>query len=169
MNELQVNTATDRDDFLYALKQTLLFYNKDLDRMQTSFWWTACKDKPIAKLKKALVEYTKVGKFSPKPADILTLVDSMSLHMGQRSETHVIPTTSCPPAIAEAWSWFLGRMSKDCTNPNFRMFQKNSGIDIETQEKYFHVVNYEAFKYDMPEAIPDQFKIKEVWGDITCT
>jgi len=169
MNEIQVNSVTDRDDFLYSLKQTLLFYNKDLDRMQTSFWWTACKDKPIAKLKKALVEHTKVGKYAPKPADILALVDNMAINHGRRSETHAAPKTNCPPAIAEAWGWFLGRISQDCSNPNFRMFQSNTGIDIKTQEKYLHVVNHEAHKYSMPEAIPNQFKLKEVWGDITCT
>tara|TARA_R110000803_G_scaffold210442_1_gene282276 strand:+ start:1634 stop:2137 length:504 start_codon:yes stop_codon:yes gene_type:complete len=164
MNEIQSNSAQDRDDFLYALKQTLMFYGKDLDRMQTSFWWTACNDKPIVKLKQALIEYTKVGKFAPRPADILTLVDSMTINTGQRSKTFATPKTNCPPSIAEAWSWFLGRISEDCTNPSFRIFESSSEIDISTQEKYLHTVNHEAHKYSMPESIPDEFKIKEVWG-----
>jgi len=159
----QVNTITDRDDFLYALKQTLAFYNKDLDRMQTSFWWTACKEKPVAKLKKALIEHTKVGKFAPKPADVLTLVDSMNHHSGAISQMHTIPTTNCPKDIAKAWMWFIDRIADE--SPTLSgLFGSDQSISVDQQEKYLHVVNDQAHKYGMPESIPDEYKLKEVWA-----
>ena len=164
MNELstEVNTITDRDDFLYALKQTLEFYGKELDKMQSSFWWTACKDRPASKLKRALIEHTKVGRYAPRPAEILALVDSMNHHTGAASEMHKIPTTNCPPEIVAAWMWFIGRTTQD--SKKIQLFQKRTDIDTKTQEKYLHIVNEQAHIYGTPEAIPDEFKLAEVWG-----
>jgi len=164
MNEvsIQVNTITDRDDFLYALKQTLEFYGKELDKMQSSFWWTACKDRPASKLKRALIEHTKVGRYAPRPAEILALVDSMNHYAGATSEMHKIPTTNCPPEIASAWVWFIGRTTQD--SKKMQLFQKTPDIDTKMQEKYLHIVNHEAHKYGMPESIPEEFRLREVWG-----
>lgn len=165
MNEVgtYAPTTSDKDDFLYALGQTLGFYGKELDRMQTSFWWTACRERPVKKLKNALIEYTKIGKFAPKPADILTLVDNMNINRGDRAEAHKIPTTSCPPDIAKAWMWFLGRITEE--SENFAgIFESGGDISITEQERYLHVVNHEAHKYSTPEAIPEEYRLPEVWG-----
>ena len=153
--------AVEKDDFVHALGQTLKFYGKELDRMQVSFWVTACGDKGAKRLKAALIEYTKVGKFAPRPADILSIVDNMSQH---RSVENALPppvTTNCPPEIAQAWMWFIGRIGGDM---GASLFGSKPDLDLATEERYLHLVNHEAHKYGTPEAIPDEFKLKEVWG-----
>jgi hypothetical protein len=153
--------AVDRDDFVHALGQTLAFYGKDLDRMQTSFWVTACNGKPVKRLKAAMIDYVRHGKFAPKPADILSLVDSMGQQRG-RNELPAPPTTSCPPDIAKAWMWFINRTAQGSNLDG--LFDSQSDVDTATQEKYLHVVNHEAHKYGTPEAIPEEFRLKEVWA-----
>jgi hypothetical protein len=37
-------------------------------------------------------------------------------------------------------------------------------VPVEKQERYLHIVNHEAKRTDQPEAIPDEFKLAEVWG-----
>lgn len=153
--------ALDRDDFVHALTQTLKFYGKELDKMQTSFWVTACRDRPAKKLKAALVEHTKAGRFAPKPADILSLVDNMS-QQGGRAELPPPPTTNCPPEIANAWIWFNKLICSTAKNELMR--QKADVLDEETEERYLHIVNHEAHKYGIPDAIPEEYKLSEVWG-----
>ena len=150
----------DRDDFVHALGQTLAFYNKELDRMQTSFWVTACGEKGVKNLKRALVDYTKQGKFAPKPADILSIIDNYS----ERPINSALPppTTDCPPEIAKAWMWFIGQTAQGSNMAG--LFSDGANIDVATQERYLHLVNHEANKYCDPAAIPDEFKLKEVWG-----
>ena len=166
MNELkQYNEADrvrDRDDFLYSLKSTMGFFGKDLDKMQASFWWTACNGKPLPKLKAALLEWHRVGKFAPKPVDILSLIDDRAAFQSQ-SETPAIPTTDCPPEIARAWMWFIKMRCEGSLLLSGAM-GKREKLDSETEEKYMHAVNHEAHKYGMPDAIPDEYKLKEVWG-----
>lgn len=153
--------AVEKDDFIHALGQTLAFYGKELDRMQTSFWFTACKDKGVKQLKAALIEYTKVGKYAPKPADILAIVDNMRQHKAPK-ELPPPPTTNCPPEIAKAWMWFINRMTRGSNLEG--LFDEHGDVDLKTQEKYLHIVNHEAHKYGTPDAIPDEYKLMEVWA-----
>lgn len=153
--------ALDRDDFVHALTQTLKFYGKELDKMQTSFWVTACRDRPAKKLKAALVEHTKAGRFAPKPADILSLVDNMS-QQGGRAELPPPPTTNCPPEIAQAWMWFNRVI---CAGSNLEgVFGKGERPDPDIEERYLFIVNEQAHIYDTPDAIPDEYRIQEIWG-----
>ena len=152
----------ERDDFVHALGQTLAFYNRDpLDRMQVSFWVTACSGKPVKRLKAALLEHVKHSKFAPKPADILQLVDNMG-QTQSRNQLPPPPTTNCPPEIAAAWQWFIARSAQGSNLEG--IFDSKSEIDMATQERYLHQVNHEAHKYSTPDAIPDEFKLPEVWG-----
>ena len=150
-----MNTRVEKDDFLHALTQTLNFYGKELDKMQATFWWTACNSKPVNKLKTALMEHVRVGKYAPKPADILSLVDAVGPQ--NRDAALPPPTSACPPEVAKAWSWFIGKHSQGGTMGS--LFDK-SGVSVDEQEKYLHIVNHEAHKYGTPEAIPDEFKLK---------
>lgn len=150
----------ERDDFVYALTQTLAFYNKELDKMQTSFWVTACSDRSVRKLKAALIEYTRIGKFAPKPADILSIVDTMQQTV--HKELPPPPTTNCPPEVAKAWLWY-NRMN--CAGTNLEgIFGKGERPDPETEDRYIHIVNHEAHKYGTPEAILPEHRLREVWG-----
>lgn len=154
--------AVEKDDFVHALGQTMKFYGKELDAMQTSFWVTACRDRSVKKLKTALIEHVKSGRYAPRPAEILSLVDNMSDAGRGRASLPPPPTTNCPPEIAKAWMWFNKRLCSGTLLDG--LFQSSPDVDAETQEKYLHLVNHEAHKYGMPEAIPDEYKLPEVWG-----
>jgi hypothetical protein len=157
-----MNTRVDRDDFIHALGQTLRFYKKDLEEFEASFWWTACKDVPVRKLKDALLEYPKRGKFAPKPADILEIVGDN----GQRHAENALPPppmeTKCPPEISRAWMWYIGQNAKGTSMDG--LFDSSLKVDLETQEKYLHIVNHEAHRVNNPDAIAPEHRLREVWG-----
>jgi hypothetical protein len=152
--------SLERDDFIHALTQTMHFYGKELDRGQVAIWVTACNGKAVEKLKKAFMEHLQSGRYAPRPAEILALVDGMAKIAG-RNELPAPPTTKCPPEIAKAWMWFIGRTTQDS---NVSLFQDNIGIDVDTQEKYLEIVNFEAHKYGNPAAIPKEFRLEEIWA-----
>jgi len=151
----------DKDDFVYALTQTLAFYGKQLEPMQATFWWDACRERGVDNLKRAMREHIKVGKFAPKPADILGICDNMSQHSPQRAALSPPPVTNCPPEISEAWRWFIGR----CTSGGM-LFADVQDVDQKTKERYLFLVNEQAFKYQDPDSIPDEYKLKEIWGEL---
>lgn len=146
----------ERDEFKFALSETLEFYGKTLDDTQLRFWWSVMGDRDVRAIKAALNEYLKVGKYAPKPAHIMEL---MAEYKTTKDYTPKPPlTTSCPPEIAKAWTWFIGQHCGD-----MGLFERQD-IPVELQEKYLHIVNHEARKYDNPDAIPDEYKLAEVWG-----
>lgn len=155
-----MNERIEKDDFLFALEQTLKFYGKELDNMALSFWWTTCKDKPIDKLKKALVEHMKIGKYAPRPADILTIVSGMQTK-SNLIESHPLTTTNCPPEIAKAWMWYICESAKGTSLEG--LFAASATDEVALHEKYLHIVNHEAHKYGTPDAIADEHKLQEVW------
>lgn len=151
-----------RDDLLHAIDQTMAFYGKSLDKVSSSFWLNAIRDKDPADIKRALVDYTKQGKHAPKPVDILGLI---SVRGDRRKSMLPAPdktTTNCPPEIANAWLWFINRISEGTAMEG--LFKDQGPVDIKTQERYLHIVNHEAHMWGLPEAIPDEFKLPEVWG-----
>ena len=68
----------EKDDFIHALTQTMGFYGKEINKMQTTFWVDACREYPVEKLKLALRQHIQIGKYAPRPADILELCRTMA-------------------------------------------------------------------------------------------
>ena len=156
-----MTTPLIRDDICHAVGQTLKFYGKELEPSDFSFWWYALRDSNPDKIKQALKDYIKVGKFAPRPKDVLELIES-----NNRPAEHTLPPpaeTTCPPDITRAWLWFIGRTTKDSANFN-GLFESGSPVSLEQQERYLHVVNHQAKAAGQPEAIPEEFKLREVWG-----
>ena len=154
--------AVDKDDFSHALGQTLAFYGKELDSTQFSFWYRALSDRPIEKIKAALLEYVKIGRFAPRPAHILELIGSSTEQARNTLPPPDDSYTKCPEEIHDAWTWFIGMYCKDSRNMD-GVFKRDP-VSAELEERYLHIVNHEAQKAGMPDAIPDEFKLKEVFG-----
>ena len=155
---------TERDDFVYALKTTMQFYGKELDGPQLKIWFKALRGHPLPTVQDALDQYPQVGKFAPKPVDILGIVDDLRQRdAASQPAIKEEQQTNCPPEIAKAWMWFLGRTTEGSENFD-GLFSSSQDIDIETQERYLHIVNHEAHQQGMPDAIPDEYKLPEVWG-----
>lgn len=151
----------DRDDFMYALGQTMEFYNKELQKSDFKFWHSALGDRPVQHIKDALLEYVRIGKFAPRPANIMELINQR-IPASRAALPSPPPESNCPPEIAKAWMWFIGRYSQDSILGG--LFDEKSPVDIETQERYLHLVNHEAKAANNPEAIPDEYRLAEVWG-----
>lgn len=151
----------DRDDFAHALGQTLKFYGKDLEKSDFSFWYSAMGDRSVVSIKNALKEYIKVGKYAPRPVNILELMTTRAEHSRQSLPPPEVETT-CPPEIASAWTWFIGVCAAG--SPMLEGVFECLDITAEQQDKYLHIVNHEARRLNMPESIPDKYKLAEVWG-----
>lgn len=154
--------AVDRDDFAHALGQTLEFYGKELKREDFSFWYRALGEKDIQAVKNALLEYTKIGKYAPKPVDIIDLIKEVNIPSRQDAlpEPDYNP---CPPEIHAAWVWFIGMYTK---GGKLEMYQGGEEVSPDLQERYLNIVNHEAQRTGTPEAIPDAYKLREVFGDL---
>ena len=156
-------TPVERDDFAHALGQTLGFYGKDLDKQQFSFWLTAMGDKGVDRIKPALLQYTKVGKYAPKPVDILEIIEATRAINQHKLPPPKRERNNCPPEIQAAWMWFINRCAEGSENFD-GIFDSSSEVPLATQEKYLHLVNHEARANNQPDAIPDEYKLSEVWG-----
>jgi hypothetical protein len=153
----------ERDDFAHALGQTMEFYNKELDKLHLTVWLRSLRGRPLPAIKRALADHMAQSRYAPKPVDIITLLDASREIERAQLPPPKAPETSCPPEIAKAWMWFLGRITKDSKNFD-GLFSSHQDIDLETQERYLHIVNHEARNANEPDAIPDEYKLQEVWG-----
>ncbi len=149
--------AIEKDEFSHSLSQTLEFYGKEMTTQQFSFWYRALADFPVYKIKEALLHHTKTGRYAPKPVDIIEAIGHEVTPREAAKISHVDESIPCPEHIHKAWVWFIHLHSG-------REFGKLENPTDEQQEKYLHTVKHEAKRTKMPDAIPDEFKLKEVWG-----
>lgn len=157
-----------RDDMIHAIGQTLSFYGKTLGKPDVPFWMQAFRGKDWDTIKRCLVLYTQQGRYAPKPVDILDLYDTEVERRRGRDDTRRSPlTNSCPEHIATAWRWFINRCTAGSRNVPEPLFSDDQDIDQKTQEAYLLIVNQEARRLNEPEAIPDQYKLPEVWHEPT--
>lgn len=65
----------DKQEFAQILDTLLaLFYVTKVEPSVVSAWWSALDDIPIEAFRQAAKQYIRVGKFPPKPSDILNLL-----------------------------------------------------------------------------------------------
>jgi hypothetical protein len=156
--------AAVRNDLVHAIAQVQGFYGKKLDQGGATFWLDALWGNDVQAIKNALIEYTKTGKFAPRPAHIIEIMD---LHKA-KNRAKVPPPQDAPPKeydkeIATAWVWFFKIITVDSVLFK-NMFDAQPDVDPETAERYLRIVNEQAMLYNTPDAIPEEFKLKEVWG-----
>ena len=147
----------DIDDFTHALAQTVGFFGKELDKAQVALWIRAFSGKEYPPIRAALIEYTKIGRYAPKPRDIIEIMDEQRVATQARLPPPDKQSCHCPQNIADAWAWFIKMHSG-------HEFGRKTQPTNEQQEIYLNTVNHEAHRLNMPDAIPEEFKLKEVWG-----
>ncbi len=152
----------EKDDFAHALGMTLDFYGKKLEKSDFSFWYSAMGDRNVATIKNALKDYIKIGKYAPRPANILELMQNRAEH-GRQALPVPEMTTNCPPEIGKAWMWFIHHIAKGSKNLD-SIFGDCEKATLAEQEKYLHMVNHEARRCNKPDAIPEEYRLAEVWG-----
>ena len=153
----------EEGDVIHAVQTTFAFYNKQLDDLQRGVWSRIVRDSGYTAFqwKDVLRKWFTVGKFAPRPSEIMEL---LSLNVGVAKAKAEAPpplTTDCPPDVARAWTHWLPIFWGEALP-----FVSNVIVDEAQAEKYLHLVNHEAKRVNAPESIPDTYKLEEVWGDI---
>jgi hypothetical protein len=141
------------DDLKYSLGELLKLYGKVLETTAEKFWIAALSDKPLPLILKAFREYSKTGKYAPKPVDILELIALLKV-THRRDEAPPV-RKPCNPEIVEAWITYM-RFAYDF---NFRDSVKGMSLD-----RALEIVNREAVKHNQPDAILLEHRIPEFWG-----
>jgi hypothetical protein len=152
-------TPHERDDLIHAITQTLAFYDKKPSDLDLVFWTRGLKNYPIKAAKRALSDYTAIGRYAPKPAQIIDLINEQRECVPRR-ESLPPPEVSAepaPPEVAKAWraviaQWGLG------------MFADAEPDDPETAHRYARICNEQAAGNGNPEAIPPEAWLHDVWG-----
>lgn len=152
-----------RKNLIHEIHQTTGFYGKSLEKSDITFWLNALESYPPPAIHDALLEYTKVGKFAPRPAHIIEILDAQRTANAAHKpaiETHY---RAAPPEVSAAWLWFLGWITQGSENLN-GLFDSSSRIPLEIQEQHLVTVNRHAHKHRQPEAIPKPYWLADVWG-----
>ena len=154
----------DLGDVVYALKYCFSFYGKELDKQQLQVWQNIIRGNSYnaVQWQAVLKNYFQVGKFAPKPPEILEMLAEEREHTQAKKPPPQPLTTNCPEHIASAWRYWL---------PKFwgMAVPGVSTIPVpqpELEDEYLMTVNREAKRTNTPEAIPQGFKLREVWGDV---
>lgn len=150
--------TVDRENVSHALCATMGFFGKKIDGQAERIWFSALRGHEPTEIIRALADYTKAGKYSPKPVDILELLSSNKRKIEANESKNYTP---CPENIRKAWLWFLKLSTANTSMAG--MLKGGADIDPETQEHYLRTVNEQAKIYDMPDAIPEEYKLKEIW------
>lgn len=150
----------DLNDVLFAAEYTLKFYNKPMEQIHKQVWSRTVIDSGYSAFqwKECLREWPAIGKFAPRPSEIL---EQLSLKSENKPRDHTPSeplTTDCPEPVAQAWRYWI---------PIFwgqSLPFKVGDIDESQAEAYLLLVNEEAKRTNTPEAIPDNYKIEQIWN-----
>lgn len=156
------------EDCMHALGQVYAFYNKEFDEIQRAFWMQFVREQDYQRLMVALRQYPNEGRFAPKPRDISEIIERDRGQIGYFDTAHELggppePETDCPDNVSRAWMFWLGHWYG--MNPS--TWPKVEGVTTQESEEMLLLVNQEAARTKMPEAIPDGYKLPEVWGGVT--
>lgn len=155
--------AKEMDDCLHALGQVMAFFGKELDNLQKGFWKETFRDKNPAHCLRALKEYTTSGRYAPKPKDIVEFIDKYKeAEKVERSfVTPALDSPKCPDEVSLAWRYWMPRFYGDELGG---VTGRVGEVSAEYAEKLLLIVNREARRTNQPSAVPEGFRLAEVWG-----
>jgi len=150
------------NDVLFAVDYLLKFYGKSMEKIHKQVWSRTIIDSGYSSFQwqEALRRYPSIGRFAPRPSEIL---DQLNLQRENKpkSQPESQPlTTNCPEDISNAWRYWIPRF---WGQPLPASTQQEDQPDKE--DEYLMTVNREAKRANTPEAIPELYRLREVWGD----
>lgn len=150
------------NDVLFAVDYLLKFYGKSMEKIHKQVWSRTIIDSGYSSFQwqEALRQYPSIGKFAPKPSEIL---DQLNLRRENKPKGQSAPeplTTNCPDHIANAWRYWVPRFWGQALPAST---QQEDQPDKE--DEYLMTINREAKRTNTPEAIPEIYRLREVWGD----
>ena len=151
-------TRDEEDSVLSAVDKVFQFYNRVFDDLSRQMWRSYIRGRVETgeELKSALRKHCAKSKFYPKPADITDFLDDRPRQASSHDWNKPL-TTNCPQDISDAWRYFLGKWWKH------QIFLARDPVDAEEEERWLIIVNKEAKRTGTPEAIPDEYKLQEIW------
>ena len=66
--------------------------------------------------------------------------------------------------VRYAWMWLMGEVSADSDNPAMATTFKRMSLTNDQKDTAIEIVNYEAKRTNLPDSLPDKYKLAEVWG-----
>jgi len=143
-------------DVAHKLGEVFPVYGKKFDASQSKLWINALAEKPVNLILRACDEYVKIGKYAPKPVDILGLIDQLKAGSAAR-ESKPEQHRRGDPLIAQAWITYM-RFAHDFELP---AAASTPSMPIE---QALEIVNREAAKHDRPDSIKPEHRIESYWG-----
>lgn len=154
-----------RDDVLHALRYCYEFYRKPFQDIDKQVWGGMIRDHnyTVFQWKEEIRAYMARGTFCPKPKEILSQLAENHERKALRSTAEPVQIEdTCPPEVSAAWRYwtpiFHGQDLPFASN------KLEGKPDDEQIENWLLIVNREAKRTQTPEAVPDQYRLKEVWG-----
>jgi hypothetical protein len=151
----------DLGDVVFALKYCFEFYGKTLDKQQLQVWQSIIRANSYNSVQwqTVLKNYFQVGKFAPKPPEILEMLAEERQHTQAKKPQPEPLTTNCPKHIADAWRYWIPKFHGQAVpGPSTTV---DNHID---EDESLMTVNLEAKRANLPDAIPPAFRLQEVWG-----
>lgn len=151
----------DMGDVMFALNYCFEFYGKTLDKQQKQVWQNIIRGNSYNSVQwqAVLKQYFQVAKFAPKPPEILEMLAEERQHNQAKKPPPPPLTTNCPKHIEDAWRYWIPRFHKqEIPGPATAV---DSDID---EDASLLVINQEAKRANLEDAIPKAYKLKEVWG-----
>lgn len=149
------------DDLKFHLTELLDFYDKPLTDKNWHMWWSVLKQMDPYKVQQALKDWPAIGKFSPKPANIVEIVRGYPKNVRTVEVVEAEEPVDCPPKIRAAWRWYVAITTKGTT---LECFQGALDVTAEQEDEFLLIVNQEAKRLNQPNAIDDRHKLVSVWG-----
>lgn len=148
-------------DVLHALKYCFKFYNKELDKHQIQVWQHIIRNNNYSSYQwtEVLKNYFQVGKFAPKPPEILEMLTELAERKRSRQPQAEPITTNCPEQISSAWRHWIPIF----WGQSLPFSSDDSEVTPEQEEEWLVTVNREAKRTDSPESIPLEYRIEEIW------
>ena len=148
------------NDVLFAADYTLKFYGKPMETIHKQVWSRTVLDSGYSSFQwqEALREWPSIGKFAPRPSEILDQLNLKRENKPRAQATSEPLTTDCPEPIAKAWRYWI---------PIFwgqSLPFKSEEIDYSEAEAWLLLINEEAKRTNTPESIPNQYKIEQIWN-----
>jgi hypothetical protein len=138
------------------IENVLEVFNHKLTEGAWMVWADAFRDKDFGHAIKALNEVVRTSKFTPKPADVLGLMGGYKVasRASDSPETYQVASDE----VTTAWIMYhrlvYGGDPIIPVKPRVEM----------TRDRALEIVNEQAAKYDMPDAIMPEYKIDYYWA-----
>lgn len=151
------------EQLVFALHQTMAFFNKELDAKATQIWLSSLSDVPADDVLWALEEACAKLKHAPRPAHLRELLEDRSESNQSRyqgPERLPEPTRNvAPPHVASAWRYVISQWG--CTAAD--MFNDHK-LDADQIEDAILLCNQQVKQSDEWEAIPPHLWLESVHG-----